>query len=101
VTGERTGIEPLQRDPLLRVLATVTVANIVLATVSKQLRMSLQAEAAACTPPVAGSATWAASDVSRAAASWTNASGAAGTLFLLTIVVKTTILRGDGRDRRA
>ena len=60
--------------------ATVTVANIVLATASKQLRMSLQAEAASFTPPVGGSTTWAASDVSWAAASWTNASGAAGTL---------------------
>jgi len=60
--------------------ATVTVSNIVLATASKQLRMSLQAEAAAFTPPVGGAASWAASDVTWAAASWTNASGAAGTL---------------------
>ena len=60
--------------------ATVTVANIVLATASKQLRMSLQADAAAFTPPVGGATSWAASDVSWAAASWTNASGAAGTL---------------------
>jgi hypothetical protein len=60
--------------------ATVTVSNIVLATASKQLRMSLQADAAAFTPPVGGAATWAASDVTWAAASWTNASGAAGTL---------------------
>src|SRR5215208_5249243 len=34
--------------------ATVTVANIVLSTASKQLRMSLQADAAAFTPPVGG-----------------------------------------------
>ena len=60
--------------------ATVTVANIVLATASKQLRMSLQAEAAAFTPPVGGATSWAASDVTWAAASWTNATGAAGTL---------------------
>lgn len=60
--------------------ATVTVSNIVLASATKQLRMSLQAETAAFTPPVGGAASWAASDVSWAAASWTNASGAAGTL---------------------
>lgn len=60
--------------------ASVSVSNIVLATASKQLRLSLQAEAAAFTPPVGGAATWAAGDVSWNAASWTNASGAAGTL---------------------
>ena len=60
--------------------ASVTVANIVLATASKQLRMSLQADAAAFTPPVGGAATWSAGDVTWNAASWTNASGTAGTL---------------------
>jgi hypothetical protein len=60
--------------------ASVTVANIVLATASKQLRLSLQADAAAFTPPVSGSPSWAAGDVSWNAASWTNATGAAGTL---------------------
>ena len=60
--------------------ASVTVANIVLATASKQLRLSLQADAAAFTPPVGGSPSWAAGDVSWNAATWTNAAGAAGTL---------------------
>lgn len=60
--------------------ASVTVSNIVLATASKQLRLSLQAEAASFSPPVGGAATWAAGDVSWNAASWTNATGAAGTL---------------------
>lgn len=60
--------------------ASVTISNIVLATASKQFRMSLQAEAASFTPPVGGAASWAASDVTWAAASWTNAAGVAGTL---------------------
>jgi len=60
--------------------ATVTVTNIVLATAAKQLRISLQANAAAFTPPVALATTWAAGDVSWNAAAWTNAAGAAGTL---------------------
>jgi len=60
--------------------ASVSVANIVLATASKQLRLSLQAEAAAFTPPVSGSPSWAAGDVAWNAATWTNAAGAAGTL---------------------
>lgn len=60
--------------------ASVTVANIVTATATKQVRMSLQADAAAFTPPVGGAATWAAGDVSWNAASWTNATGTAGTL---------------------
>jgi len=60
--------------------ASVTVSNIVLASATKQLRISLQADAATFTPPASGAATWAAGDVSWGAASWTNASGAAGTL---------------------
>jgi hypothetical protein len=60
--------------------ASVSVANIVLASATKQLRISLQAEAASFTPPAAGAATWGAGDVSWNAASWTNGSGAAGTL---------------------
>jgi hypothetical protein len=59
---------------------SVTVSNIVLASAAKQLRISLQAEAAAFTPPIGGAATWAAGDVSWAAAAWANASGTAGTL---------------------
>ena len=60
--------------------ASVTVNNIVLATATKQLRVSVQAAAAAFTPPVGGATTWAAADVSWNAATWTNATGAAGTL---------------------
>jgi hypothetical protein len=58
----------------------VTVQSIVLATATKQLRVSLQANAASFTPPVVGSPTWAAGDVTWNAATWTNATGASGTL---------------------
>ena len=60
--------------------ASVTVENIVLATATKQLRVSLQANAGSFTPPVVGATTWAAGDVTWNAPSWTNASGATGTL---------------------
>lgn len=60
--------------------ASVSVDSIVLATATKQLRVSLQANAASFTPPVAGATTWGAGDVTWNAATWTNASGAAGTL---------------------
>lgn len=60
--------------------ASVTVSNIVLATATKQLKVSLQAAAAAFTPPVVGATTWSAGDVTWNAATWTNATGAAGTL---------------------
>lgn len=60
--------------------ATVTVTQIVLASATKQLRLSLQANAAAFTPPEPGAVTWSAGDVTWNAASWTNATGAAGTL---------------------
>ncbi len=60
--------------------ASVTVSNIVLATATKQLKISLQSNAAAFTAPVAGATTWAASDVTWGAGTWTNATGAAGTL---------------------
>jgi len=60
--------------------ATVNVSNIVLATAGKQLKISLQANAAAFTPPVAAATTWSASDVTWGAGSWTNATGAVGTL---------------------
>ena len=59
--------------------ATVTITNIVTPTSSSQLRLSLQADAAAFTPPSAGTS-WSATDVSWAAGSWTNATGAGGTL---------------------
>lgn len=59
---------------------SVTVSGISLGSSSKQLKISLQANAAAFTPPVVGAATWTAADVTWNSASWTNASGAAGTL---------------------
>ena len=60
--------------------ASVAVQSIVLATATKQLHVSLQANAASFTPPVGGATTWDAGDVSWNAPAWTNASGAAGTL---------------------
>jgi hypothetical protein len=60
--------------------ASVAVDQIVLATATKQLRISLQAGAASFTPSIGGSPTWAASDVSWNAATWTQATGSAGTL---------------------
>lgn len=60
--------------------ASVTVDTIVLATATKQLRISLQGNAASFTPPVALSTTWSAGDVTWNAPSWTNATGASGTL---------------------
>jgi hypothetical protein len=60
--------------------ASVTVSSIVLSTATKQLNVSLQANAASFTPPVVGATTWSASDVSWDAPSWTNATGATGTL---------------------
>lgn len=58
----------------------VTITNVVLETDSKQLQVSLMADAASFTPPVGGATTWAPGDVSWNAASWTSATGAAGTL---------------------
>jgi hypothetical protein len=60
--------------------ASVTIDQIVLATATKQLRVSVQASAAAFTPSVPAAPTWSASDVSWNAASWTQATGSAGTL---------------------
>ena len=60
--------------------ASVTISNIVLATATKQLKVSVQAEAATFTAPVGGSTTWAAGDVTWNAATWTSAAGASGTL---------------------
>jgi hypothetical protein len=42
--------------------------------------VSLQADASSFTPPSPGDATWAPDDVSWNAATWTNATGATGTL---------------------
>jgi hypothetical protein len=60
--------------------ASVTVDRIVLATATKQFRVSLEANALNFTPPSVGATTWAATDVSWNAATWTNATGSAGTL---------------------
>jgi hypothetical protein len=59
--------------------ASVTITSIVLATATKQLKVSLQAAAAGFTSP-GGTTTWAAGDVSWNGAVWTNATGASGTL---------------------
>lgn len=59
---------------------SVTIDNVVLETGTKQLKVSLQADAASFTPPIALATTWAAGDVSWNAASWTSATGASGTL---------------------
>lgn len=59
--------------------ASIAVSNIVLANATKQLRVSLQAGAGSFTSP-GSSPTWAASDVSWNASTWTNATGTGGTL---------------------
>lgn len=58
----------------------MTISNIVLATATKQLKLSIQAGAEDFTPPVALATTWSASDVTWNAATWTSATGASGTL---------------------
>ena len=60
--------------------ASVTIDQIVLATATKQLKVSMRANAAAFTPPAVGAATWTAASVSWGAAAWTNALGASGAL---------------------
>ena len=60
--------------------ASVAVDSIVLATATKQLKISLQANAAAFTPSVALATTWSAGDVTWAAATFSNGTGASGTL---------------------
>jgi hypothetical protein len=60
--------------------ASVSIDNIALDSEDKQLKISLQASAASFTPPVVGATTFSASDVSWNAPSWTNATGASGTL---------------------
>lgn len=60
--------------------ASVTIDQVVLATATKQLKVSVQAAAASFSAPAGGGATWAASDVSWNNASWTSATGASGTL---------------------
>ena len=60
--------------------AAVVIDQIVLGSATKQLRLSLRANAASFTPPVVGAATWGAGDVSWNAASWTAAAGLTGML---------------------
>jgi hypothetical protein len=60
--------------------ASVSVDSIVLASDTKQLRVSIRAAAASFTPPVAGATTWVASNVTWATPSWSNGTGASGTL---------------------
>ena len=60
--------------------ATVTVSQIVLASTTAQLRISLKGGASTFTPPKVGATTWAAGDVSWNAASWTAAAGRSGIL---------------------
>lgn len=60
--------------------ASMTVQNIVLASGTKQLQVSVKANAANFTPPSVGATTWSASDVSWGSNAWTNATAAAGTL---------------------
>jgi hypothetical protein len=60
--------------------ASVSISNVALASATKQLKLSLQANAASFTPPVVSSTTWSSSDVSWNAATWTSATGAAGAL---------------------
>jgi hypothetical protein len=61
----------------------MTVSNIVLATATKQFRISLQANADTFAPPATTSITWNASAVSwsfTGGSPWTNGTGTAGTL---------------------
>jgi hypothetical protein len=60
--------------------ATVTIDQILLASATKQLRLSVRAAASSFTPPVTGAATWTAGAVSWNAGARTAAAGAAGTL---------------------
>ena len=60
--------------------ASVAIDQIVLASATKQLRISLQANAASFTPPNVGDTTWSAGDVSWTAGSWTAATASSGTL---------------------
>lgn len=64
----------------------LSVANIVLMTATKQLRILLMANGTSFTPPIAAATTWTASDVSWSAGpgggpnQWQNAVGSAGVL---------------------
>ena len=60
--------------------ATVTATDIVLASNTYGLKLSIMADAADFTPPAAGGATYAASDIVWAAGTWTHATGANGVM---------------------
>ena len=60
--------------------AAVTVSNVVLATSTKQLKLSVLANASSFTPPVVAATTWSAANVTWTAGSWTNATASAQTL---------------------
>ena len=75
---------------------SVTASSVVLSSALKQLRISLQANAASFTPPPSGAITWNASDVAWNAASWTNASGVAGTLSNAAYNTVATCTAGAG-----
>ncbi len=61
--------------------AAVSANNIVLSSSTRQLQISIEAAAAAFTPPVTGATTWSAADVSWNAPTWTGSSSpASGTL---------------------
>ena len=60
--------------------APVTITNIVLATALRKLKISIQADAASFTPPIALATTWSASDVSWTGGTWTAATPAVNTL---------------------
>lgn len=63
---------------------TITIDQIVLGSATRQLRLSLRADAASFTPPAPGETTWSAGDISWNAAAWTAASGVSGTLSAAT-----------------
>jgi hypothetical protein len=74
---------------------SVTATSVVLSSALKQLRISLQANAASFTPP-SGAVTWNAADVTWNAASWTNATGVAGTLSNAAYNTAATCTAGAG-----
>jgi hypothetical protein len=59
---------------------TVSIDQIVLASATKQLRISLRADAASFTPPAPSETTWNAGDVSWPVSTWTAGTGAGGVL---------------------
>jgi hypothetical protein len=60
--------------------AALSVTGIVLPSAADKLKISVKANAANFTPPVALAPTWTAADVSWTTGTWTNATPAAGTL---------------------